>query len=106
MRKPATLNFGNLDTSPKPKGTIQEKSSKKREMSDVATIAAKEGFTSRSGFTAKVDGRTLRKTGRTSQLNISVKPETKSKFWETAHAYGFSNGESFLLELLASFEQP
>lgn len=105
MREPAKLDFGGIQSF----GPTKEKT--KRKASDVssekqiaAAVAAEEGFTPRTGTTPRIDGRTLRKTGRTAQLNISVKPETKDRFWETAQSNGYSNGEEFLLFLLEKIE--
>ncbi|HBM11224.1 MAG TPA: hypothetical protein DD390_00865 [Rhodospirillaceae bacterium] len=42
---------------------------------DVALAASKAGFTSRTGV--KVDGRSLRRTGRDAQLNAKVEPDVK-----------------------------
>lgn len=65
-------------------------------------IAEANGFTARTtqAPSPKVDGRSLRSRGRTGQLNISVKPETKDAFWRFASAHGYEAGEDALLALL------
>lgn len=74
----------------------------------VREIARETGFSSRlepdpSGKTAEAgtfDARSLRKSGRSAQLNIAIKPTTKDRFWRYAVAQGFSTGEDALLSLL------
>jgi hypothetical protein len=60
-----------------------------------------EGFTPRSTG-AKVDGRSLRRTGRGVQFNISVSQKSKDVFWKMARDGGFSSGGEFLELLLES----
>ena len=69
-------------------------------VSQIAKDAAKETGFSQRATGPKVDGRTLRATGRSAQLNMSVKPETRERFWQFAHAHGFTAGEDALLHLL------
>lgn len=107
MRKPAGLDLGDLEadfpTKPRPQvSTVGTSDSSEKAIA--AAAAAEEGFTSRTGTGPKIDGRTLRRTGRTSQLNISVKPETKDAFWRMAEMHGHPNGEEFLLFLLSRLE--
>ncbi|MBB5704077.1 hypothetical protein FHS76_003992 [Ochrobactrum daejeonense] len=66
-------------------------------------IAEASGFSARTQNTAlpKVDARSLRSRGRTAQLNINVKPETKDAFWRFASANGYGAGEEALQALLA-----
>lgn len=47
-----------------------------------------------------VDGRSLRRTNRKAQLNISVSPATKSAFWTFAKEHGYQIGGEALLALL------
>lgn len=64
-------------------------------------VAEEEGFTSRQTTKKpKIDGRSLRATGRKEQLNIAVKPDTKSDFWSLAQEAGFTRGEEFLLAMM------
>ena len=98
-RKRASLDFGEFgDFAPAPKPTEPHRVE--------ATAAEAEGFTSRQTQKPKpkVDGRSLRATGRKEQLNIAVKPETKSSFWEAAKAAGFTNGEEFLLAMMQAWD--
>lgn len=58
---------------------------------EATAIAAKAGFSSRSG--GKIDGRTLRRTGRTAQMNIKVEPELKARILERAAQEEVAVGE-------------
>jgi hypothetical protein len=74
----------------------------------VREIAQETGFSSRadpdssrqSVGAGTFDARSLRKSGRSSQLNIAIKPSTKDRFWRYAVAKGFTTGEDTLLALL------
>lgn len=46
------------------------------------------------------DARSLRKSARTAQLNIAIKPKTKERFWTFAVEQGVTVGEDALLLLL------
>lgn len=99
-RSRSSLNFGDFDDfiSKEKLPTSPEKHRK---------IAEEEGFTSRQAKiteTPIVDGRSLRSTGRSSQLNIAVKSETKNSFWQLAQNGGYSRGEEFLIEMMKSWE--
>lgn len=70
-------------------------------------VAAEIGFTAREAKGAQeaptqkiIDARSLRKTSRTAQLNISVSPGTKERFWQFAIADRHETGEQALLALL------
>ena len=53
----------------------------------------------------KTDGRRLRRTGRSTQMNLKVKPHVRDKFLAIAKARGMSMGE--LLEVvLAEWQAP
>lgn len=72
-------------------------------------LAEESGFSTREvGSEGLFDARSLRKTNRTAQLNISVAPETKNRFWQFAQERGFMAGEDALMALLevASQESP
>ncbi|MDE4063810.1 hypothetical protein [Phaeobacter gallaeciensis] len=69
--------------------------------SEAQRLAAESGFTPRGvAFVKSFDARSLRSTDRTAQLNISVRPETKRRFWQFAHEHGFKAGEDALVALL------
>ena len=79
MRKPAGLDFGNLDDfAPSGKSLSGDKEIDKAKKI-ASGVAVKEGFTSRQ-VVSKIDGRTLRKTDKKSQLNIAVRSDTKDRF--------------------------
>lgn len=71
-------------------------------MDELKTVSAKSGFTTREGNVenTSIDARSLRKTNRTVQLNISVSARTKDMFWEYALDNGHTVGEDALLSLL------
>ncbi|MCE2576711.1 hypothetical protein [Komagataeibacter sp. FNDCR2] len=64
--------------------------------------AAKAGFTARTD-TVKIDGRSLRRTGRTAQMNMKVLPETKARFQK--HLVKFGSSDEFLKFLLDLYDQ-
>ena len=43
-------------------------------------------------------------TRRTAQLNLSVKPETRERFWEGSERHGFTCGEEYLLACIEAYE--
>lgn len=74
--------------------------------SEPAGVTATEaGFTTRHApqNATKIDGRSLRSTNRTAQLNIAVHNETRDRFWTLAQATGVQTGEDFLLRLMDTF---
>ncbi|WP_192966893.1 hypothetical protein [Phycobacter azelaicus] len=87
-----------LDKVSEMKPLRRENKSSNRQMQEIANDV---GFTSREvkGMAA-FDARSLRATNRTAQLNISVKTETKTRFWRYAQENGFTVGEDALLHLL------
>lgn len=70
---------------------------------DAKQVAKLAGFTSRETVSQApaIDGRSLRRTNRKAQLNISVSPETKAAFWNYVKENGYDIGEEALLALLA-----
>lgn len=79
----------------------------------VREIADEAGFTARHGeargqdeepIQATFDARSLRRTGRSAQLNIALKPQTKDRFWRFAQKQGYTAGEEALLALLKKSE--
>ncbi|MCW9035386.1 MAG: hypothetical protein OQJ97_14280 [Rhodospirillales bacterium] len=73
--------------------------------------AEEAGFTTRHAppkpapapVSSRVDGRSLRTTNRTTQLNIACCEETRERFWTLAHAAGVQAGEDFLIRLMDAF---
>jgi hypothetical protein len=77
------------------------------------SIGLDAGFTARHAPdppTVKVDtlpafdARSLRRSNRTAQLGIAVRPETKDRFWRVAQQLGVQSGEEVLEALLNAFE--
>ncbi|KKJ75228.1 hypothetical protein WH95_19615 [Kiloniella litopenaei] len=99
-RERATLDLDDLSD-------FKAKPPKKKLQKEVAEkVATEAGFTSRhSKPKPKVDGRSLRATNRTAQLNMSVKQETRDDFWTLASEQGFNTGEDFLIELMNFYRQ-
>lgn len=90
-----SLDLDDRDSQPS-KETVPVKTVKSRITKDAET----SGFTSRKPTKPKVDGRTLRKTDRTTQLNIGISPRTKDRFWQAASDHGHRVGGEFLEYLL------
>ncbi|MFQ5535187.1 MAG: hypothetical protein ACE5EM_10260 [Sphingomonadales bacterium] len=66
--------------------------------------AEEAGFTTRHvPPPSKIDGRSLRSSNRTAQLNIAVSPQTKDRFWRLAQTAGVQTGEDFLNRLMDGF---
>ncbi|GLQ58203.1 MULTISPECIES: hypothetical protein [Gluconobacter] len=93
-RKAARIDFGAAVDSITPRRPKIDKSTTSAAIAD----AAQAGFTGRSDK-VNIDGRSLRKSGRTAQLNIKLRPETKAQFLERAQA--FPNTEDFVRHLLS-----
>lgn len=98
--EPKKLNFTADDIAPANTRSKQQPNDVQRA---VKKVAAAEGFTSRVSLSPKVDGRSLRKTNRTFQLNIGVSAATKDQFWEMASEHGSVSGGEFLQVLLDRF---
>lgn len=76
---------------------------------------AVEAISEEAGFTAKHakpttkapkkrDGRSLKKSPRTSQFNVRLKPETSNRFWDGAEKEGMEYADDFLAHLLDLYE--
>ena len=50
------------------------------------------------------DARSLRRSNRTAQLGIAVRPETKDRFWRVAQQLGLQSGEEVLEAVLDAFD--
>ncbi|OSQ38663.1 hypothetical protein [Thalassospira sp. MCCC 1A01428] len=72
----------------------------KPSQADIAREAAKDGFTTRDG-TGKIDGRSLRRSGRTALLSVRVTPDCKQLIEDivASRGKGAKAGE-FLSEML------
>lgn len=97
-RKAAKIDFGSVVDVDTPRRPKIDKSVTSAAIAD----AAQAGFTGRSDK-VHIDGRTLRRSGRSAQLNIKLRPETKSRFLEQAQS--FPNTEDFVCHLLSLFKE-
>lgn len=101
-KKPfASLDFGDAVAA-------VQKASERRPQPDKATKLAAAQDAKEAGFTTraevvKIDGRTLRKTGRTAQLNVRVTPATRDAF--ILASAQFPSTEEFILHLLDLLQQ-
>ena len=88
----------NLDRfAPKPAPPIDTKT--------VEEISEEAGFTAKHARpTKKRDGRTLKKSPRTTQFNVRLKPETTDKFWAGTEKEGMAFADDFLVHLLDLYE--
>jgi len=106
-RKPAGLDLSDF-APPKAQSSSSatDKNSNERDKKGeklAAQISAKQaGFTSREVGGGKIDGRSLRRTGRTEQLNIKVTPEVKERFWSLHNGENL-NSSPAILEMLIDF---
>jgi hypothetical protein len=85
--------------------------SKPRDNPEIAQLIGEDsGFTTRHGQNAPpvqntFDARSLRKSKRTAQLGIAVRPETKDRFWKIAQDLELQSGEEVLEFLLSAAEK-
>ena len=73
-------------------------------------LSEEAGFTTRhdpkgAPSPAKIDGRSLRATGRNAQFNINVTPEAKARFWQLASEAGVRAGGEFFEQLMDAWER-
>ena len=106
-RKPAGLDLSDFaPPKTKAKSAGPDKNPQVRDKKGeklAAEISAKQvGFTSREAGGGKIDGRSLRRTGRTEQLNIKVTLELKQRFW-SLHNGADLNSSPEILEMLINF---
>lgn len=73
------------------------------EKTETAARAVQSGYRSREPG-KKIDGRTLRRTGRTEQLNIRVEPAIKDRFLILSKKSQFHASGEFLEMLLDLYE--
>lgn len=74
----------------------------------VESISKEAGFTTthapKKPETIKRDGRKLKKSLRTSQFNVRLKPQTAERFWVGAEKQEFEYADDFLEYLLKLYE--
>lgn len=84
----------------KPSGSAEDA----RRVAEATGFSARDSVPKSLNTSMTIDARSLRTTQRTAQLNISVSPETKNRFWKYAQAHGYTVGEDALLALLARYD--
>ena len=82
---------------------------------DVREAAEAAGFKTRHGgggqasktepVSTPFDARSLRRTGRTSKLNIATREATRERFWQLAQAMDLAVGEDVLIALMDSYQR-
>lgn len=74
----------------------------------IETISEDTGFTTKHAKPkkgpAKRDGRRLKKSSRTSQFNVRLKPQNAERFWNGAEKEGYEYADDFLNHLLDLYE--
>lgn len=109
MSRTRKSTFSGQDADPLQAVEAAQPSSKavKPEQAKMHAIGQETGFSARhateeSQATSQkaFDARSLRKSSRTSQLNIAIQPATKDRFWKFAIDQGVTTGEDALLNLL------
>lgn len=71
----------------------------------VEAISEEAGFTAKHAKAPKKrDGRSLKKSPRTSQFNVRLKPETSNRFWDGAEKEGMEYADDFLTHLLYLYD--
>lgn len=112
-RERAALNFDLSEFQPKaPTNVISPK--------EIEKLAVDAGFTARHAPAKEnkpvkevvkvkpakiIDGRTIRKSQKTTQLNIAVTPEIKNRFWQLADQLDLDSGGDILAHLIALVEE-
>lgn len=73
----------------------------------VQSISQDAGFTTTHApkVPKKRDGRRLKKSGRTVQFNVRLKPETADRFWAGAEKENVEYADDFLNRLLNIYEE-
>ena len=90
--------------TPKPAPKIDPKA--------VVKIAEESGFNTKHAkpnkeqneTTKRRDGRTLKKSPRTTQFNVRLQPHTAERFWVGAENEGFDYADQFLIHLLELYD--
>lgn len=105
-RKRAPL-FGTPEETPKnlDLGRFSPKPAPKIDPQTVENVSKEAGFTTKHAKPKKKpDGRRLKKSLRTSQFNVRLKPETAERFWSGAEKQGLEYADDFLAHLLDQYE--
>lgn len=70
-------------------------------------IAAQQGFTTTHSTKKmeKRDGRKLKRSSRSVQFNVRLRPEVAERFWKWAEAEDMVYADDFLEHLIALYEQ-
>ena len=111
-RKRASL-FEDDDASPEPSRNLNldrfaPKKAPEVDAKVVETISEDAGFTTKHApkkpEPAKRDGRRLKKSLRTSQFNVRLKPQTAERFWAGAEKEDYEYADDFLEHLLELYE--
>lgn len=84
--------------SERARDSYQEREEREQQLMRVREPRRATAIPARSG---KVDGRTLRKTGRVTQVNIKTTSEAKQTLFDKAAALGLSLAETFELAINA-----
>lgn len=110
-RKRASM-FDDDEPAEKPKLNLERFAPKKPPEVDakvVETISEEAGFTTSHAPKApeppKRDGRRLKKSERTTQFNVRLKPQNAERFWAGAEKEGYEYADDFLNHLLTLYEE-
>ena len=101
---PNRLDLGRFEPKPRPKPAPN------LDVARVDLISEESGFTTKhskkpTSKPTKTDGRRLKKSPRTSQFNVRLKPETSERFWNGAESMGMEYADGFLEYLLDLHEE-
>lgn len=88
-------------------GKFQPKKAPEAPKHVVEKISEESGFTTTHAPkpAPKRDGRRLKRSARTAQFNVRLKPENAERFWAGAESEGFEYADDFLQFLLDSYEK-
>lgn len=114
-RKRASLFEDEEPAASKPKLNLERFAPKKPPEVDakvVETISEEAGFTTSHAPKApevpeqpKRDGRRLKKSARTTQFNVRLKPQNAERFWAGAEREDYEYADDFLNHLLSLYEE-
>jgi hypothetical protein len=114
-RKRAALFDDDEPVVAKPKLNLDRFAPKKPPEVDakvVETVSKEAGFTTshapkepETPEPPKMDGRRLKKSNRTTQFNVRLKPQNAERFWAGAEREGYEYADDFLAHLLKLYEE-